>query len=155
MYLLYGITGQICFFQAAHSKATVLYIARRIKEMQDFLFTLLYHFDQFGRPCYMLHACRIFEFGTWGKWPLRTFFFSRFLWFFLRFLKPFLRLLFMVSPLRQNDRYNCYTANIPRYWGKNILSVFWWYTNFSQNIIHQVCVLYDKRYFITYAKVSY
>ena len=39
-YLLYGITGRICFFQAAHSKATVLYIARRIKEMQDFPFAL-------------------------------------------------------------------------------------------------------------------
>ena len=28
---------------------------------------VLCHFDQFGRPCYTLHACRNFEFGTWGK----------------------------------------------------------------------------------------
>jgi hypothetical protein len=71
---------------------------------------ILSHFDQFGRPCYTLHACRNFEFGTWRKWPLHTFFFSRFLRFLLRFLKPFLRLLFMVSALGQNDRYNRYIS---------------------------------------------
>ena len=37
---------------------------------------VLYHFNQFGRPCYTLHACQNFEFGTWGKWP-----FDFFLWF--------------------------------------------------------------------------
>ena len=26
-------------------------------------------------PCYMLHACRNFDFGTWGKWLLHRFFF--------------------------------------------------------------------------------
>ena len=69
---------------------------------------ILCHFNQFGRPCYTLHACRNFEFGTWGKWPLHTYFFGRFLRFFLWFLKLFLQLLFMVSALGQNDHYNRY-----------------------------------------------
>ena len=33
-----------------------------------------------------------------------------------------------------------HTTNISRYQGENILGVFWWYINFSQNIICQVCV---------------
>ena len=31
---------------------------------------LLCHFDQFGRPCYALHTCRNFGFGTLAKPPL-------------------------------------------------------------------------------------
>jgi len=38
---------------------------------------ILYHFGQFSRPCYALHACRNFDFGTWGKWLLHRLFFSR------------------------------------------------------------------------------
>ena len=39
---------------------------------------ILYHFDQFGslRPCYALHTCRNFDFGTLQKCPLHPFFFS-------------------------------------------------------------------------------
>ena len=43
-----------------------------------------------------------------GEMSVTNIFFGRFLRFFLRFLKPFLRLLFMVSALGQNDRYNRY-----------------------------------------------
>ena len=46
------------------------------------------------------------------------------------------------------------TVDIPRYWGENILRVFWQYINFFQNIMHQVCVQHEKIYFVTYAKVS-
>jgi len=38
---------------------------------------VLYHFGQFSRPCYVLHACQNFEFGTWGEWLLHRLFFSR------------------------------------------------------------------------------
>ena len=31
---------------------------------------LLCHFDQFGRPCYALHTCRNFGFGTLARPPL-------------------------------------------------------------------------------------
>ena len=36
------------------------------------------------------------------------------------------------------------TANIPRYQGENVLRTFCWYINFSPNIIHYVCVQYEK-----------
>jgi len=35
---------------------------------------ILCHFNQFGRPCYVLHACQNFDFGTWGEWPLHSLF---------------------------------------------------------------------------------
>ena len=31
---------------------------------------ILCHFDQFGRPCYVLHTCRNFGFGTLARPPL-------------------------------------------------------------------------------------
>ena len=64
---------------------------------------ILYHFDQFGRPCcYMLPK---FWIRHMGEMTVTYIFFRQIFTIFLRFLKPFLRLLFMVSALGQNDRY--------------------------------------------------
>ena len=43
-----------------------------------------------------------------GEMTVTDIFFRQIFTIFLRFLKPFLRLLFMVSALGQNDRYNRY-----------------------------------------------
>ena len=45
-----------------------------------------------------------------GEMTVTYLFFGRFLGFFLRFLKPFSRVLFMVSALGQNGRYNRYIS---------------------------------------------
>ena len=47
-----------------------------------------------------------------------------------------------------------FTANISGYWDGNILRVCWWYINFSQDIIHHMCLVW-KIFLITYAKVLY
>ena len=45
-----------------------------------------------------------------GEMTVTYTFFRHIFTIFLRFLKPFLRLLFLVSPLGQNDRYNRYIS---------------------------------------------
>jgi hypothetical protein len=49
-------------------------------------YDLLYHFDQFGMPCYTLHTCRNFLFGTSQKWPLHTFFLGTVDWIYYIFI---------------------------------------------------------------------
>ena len=45
-----------------------------------------------------------------GEMTVTNIFFRQIFTIFLRILKPFLRLLFMVSALGQNDRYNRYIS---------------------------------------------
>ena len=75
---------------------------------KDYIYTVPFQSIQQA----MLHVTCLLKFWIrhMGEITVTYIFFGRFLRFFLRFLKPFLQLLFMVSALGQNDRYNRYIS---------------------------------------------
>ena len=75
--LLRGNIKYDLIYNWSHFKSVlVVKLPPQMKILFIYLFEILCHFNQFGRPCYMLHTCQNFDFGTQQKCPLHPFLFS-------------------------------------------------------------------------------